>query len=260
LSYQLNAFGAYLVIDPGRHSYVMKPIDVYTASSEGHSVVLVDGKGQDRESVGSGPAWRPEEDLGALLKRSDGVEYAGGRFHGPWKGGAGRPQVSHYRDILFVDRTFFLVVDRLFPRDVRGHTYDNLVQLGQGEATASADRIVFRSAETGAGLVLVHAVAGAETNKPRILKGSMEPMSGWTSPQYGDLIPTPTVWYSTRPSVTPVTFVTLLYPFKEWLVDASLRVRFGPASGVAEVIVEANGTQRVLTLDLTEGTVVRSAR
>jgi hypothetical protein len=56
LSYQLNAFGAYLVVDPGRHSYVMRPVDVYTASSEGHSVVLVDGKGQDRESLGSA-AW-----------------------------------------------------------------------------------------------------------------------------------------------------------------------------------------------------------
>lgn len=260
LSYQLNAFGAYLVVDPGRHSYVMKPIDVYTASSEGHSVVLVDGKGQDRESLASGAAWRPQEDLGPLLTRFDGVEYASGRFHGPWKGGASRPLVSHYRDVLFVDQKFFLVVDRLFPRDVRSHTYDNLVHLGQGDATTSADRIVFRSAEGGAGLVLARAVAGAEGEKPRILKGSMDPISGWTSPQYGDLIPTPTAWLTTRPSVTPVTFITLLYPFNEKPVDASLRVRFGSGPGPTEVVVEANGTRRVIVLDLTERTVVRSAR
>jgi hypothetical protein len=162
--------------------------------------------------------------------------------------------------MLFVDQKFFLVVDRLFPRDVRSHTYDNLVQLGQGDATVSADRIVFRSAETGAGLVLAHAISGAEGEKPRILKGSMEPISGWTSPQYGDLIPTPTVWYSTRSSTTPVTCITLLYPFGERLVDASLRVRFGSSPGGTEVVVDAPGMHRVLMLDLTEGTVVRSAR
>ena len=260
LSYQLNAFGAYLVVDPGRHSYVMKPIVVYTASSEGHSTVLVDGKGQDRESLGAGPAWRPQEDLGPLLARSNGVEYASGRFHGPWKGGAGRPLVSHYRDILFVDQTFFLVVDRLYPRDGRSHTYDDLVHLGQGDATASADRIVFRSAETRAGLVVAHATAGADGEKPRILKGSMDPISGWMSPQYGDLIAAPTVWLSTRPSITPVTFVTLLYPFNERPVDASLQVRFGSTSGSTEVVVDANSKPRVLTLDFTGGKVVVPAR
>jgi hypothetical protein len=258
LSYQLNAFGAYLVVDPGRHSYVMKPIDVYTASSEGHSVVLVDGKGQDRESLGSGAAWRPQEDLGPLLMRSGGIEYASGRFHGPWKGGTSRPLVSHYRDVLFVDQTFFLVVDRLFPRDSRSHTYDSLVHLGLGDATVLADRVMFRSTETAAGLVVAYAASGADGEKPRIVKGSMNPISGWTSPRYGDLIPTPTVWLSTRPSTTQVTFVTLLFPFSERPVDASLRVRFGSPT---EVIVETNnGAHRVLTLDLTEGMVVRSAK
>jgi hypothetical protein len=259
LSYQLNAFGAYLAVDPGRHSYVMRPIDVYTASSEGHSTVLVDGKGQDRESLG--PAtWRPQEDLGPLLNASDGVEYASGRFHGPWKGGASRPLVSQYRDVLFVDRTFFLVVDRLFPRDSRPHAYDNLVQLGQGDASVVADRIVFRSAEARAGLVLSHAIAGAVDEKPRILKGSMDPISGWTSPQYGDLIPTPTVWYRTQPTPAPVTFVTLLYPFRDQPVDVSLRVRVGPQPGAAEIAVDANGRSRVLALDFAEGTKVRSVK
>jgi hypothetical protein len=260
LSYQLNAFGAYLVVDPGRHSYVMKPIDVYTASSEGHSTVLVDGKGQDRESLGPGAAWRPQEDLGTLLTRADGIESASGRFHGPWKGGTGRPLVSHYRDVHFVDQKFFLVVDRLFPRDARSHTYDNLVHLGQGDATVSTDRIVFRSSEAAAGLVVAYATSGADAEKPRILKGSMDPISGWTSPQYGDLIPTPTVWLSARPSVRPVTFVTLLYPFNDQPVDAVLRVRFGSEQTPTEVVVEANGTRRVLALDVTEGTVMRSAR
>jgi hypothetical protein len=257
LSYQLNAFGAYLVVDPGRHSYVMRPIDVYTASSEGHSAVLVDGKGQDRESLG--PAtWRPHEDLGRLLTTSGGVEYASGRFHGPWKGGASRPLVSQYRDVLFVDQTFFLVVDRLFPRDSRPHAYDNLVQLGQGDASVASDRIVFRSAETRAGLVLSHVIAGAVEEKPRILKGSMDPISGWTSPQYGDLIPTPTVWYRTQPSGAPVTFVTLLYPFRDQPVNVSLRVRVG--SGPAEIQVDANGRSRILALDFAEGTTVRSVK
>jgi len=259
LSYQLNAFGAYLVVDPGRHSYVMRPIDVYTASSEGHSVILVDGKGQDRESLES-TAWRPQEDLGPLLNKTDGVEYATGRFHGPWKGGGNRPLVSHYRDLLFVDQKFFLVVDRLFPRDSRTHTYDNLVQLGYGEASVLADRIVFRSADARAGLVLAHAAAGTVDQKPRILKGSMDPISGWTSPQYGDLVPTPTVWYSTRPSAAPVTFVTLLYPFGDRPVDAFLTVRFGSPSGASEVVVEADGRRRVLTLDLAEGSVMRSIK
>src|SRR6185369_5787551 len=131
----------------------------------------------------------------------------------------GRPLVSHYRDVLFVDQKFFLVVDRLFPRDVRSHTYDNLVHLGQGDATVSADRIGFRSAEAAAGLVLAYATAGADAEKPRIWNGSMNPIRGWTSPQYGDLIPTKPVWLSTPQSVTPVTFVTLIYPFNDKPVD-----------------------------------------
>jgi len=170
LSYQLNAFGAYLVVDPGRYSYVMRPVDVYTASSEGHSAVLVHGGGQDRESQGSATRLR-QEDLGTLLNRPSNVEHAGGRFHGPWKGGGDRPLVSHYRDMFFVEQTFFLVVDRLFPRDARPHAYDSLVQLGLGEATISGARVVFRSAETRAGLVIAHVTTGAPEEKLRNLEG-----------------------------------------------------------------------------------------
>jgi len=256
LSYQINAFGAHLVIDPGRHSYVMKPIDVYTASSEGHSVVLVDGRGQDRESLGP-ESWRPHDDLGPLLHRAGNVEHASGRFHGPWKGGWNRPLVSHYRDVVFVDHRFFLIVDRLFPRDGRSHTYDGLVQLGRGEASVVAGSVLFRSADARAGLVLAQATTGAVVERPRILRGSMDPISGWMSPQYGDLVPTPTVWYSTRPSTTPVTFVNLLYPFGDDPSSVALTVRWGPGPGVFEVVVDEGGGRRVLALDLTAGVTVR---
>jgi hypothetical protein len=86
----------------------------------------------------------------------------------------------------------------------------------------------------------------------------MDPISGWTSPQYGDLIPTPTVWYRTQPSGAPVTFVTLLYPFRDQPVNVSLRVRVG--SGPAEIQVDANGRSRILALDFAEGTTVRSVK
>ena len=257
LSFQLNAFGAYLVVDPGRHSYVMKPIDVYTASSEGHSVVLVDGRGQDRESQGS-ESWRPRDDLGPLLHRIGEVEHASGRFHGPWKGGWNRPLVSHYRDVLFVDRRFFLVVDRLFPRDGRSHTYDNLVHLGRGEASALADRVVFRSGDARAGLVLAQATNGAVVERSRVLVGSMDPISGWMSPQYGDLVPTPTVWHSTRPTGTVVTFVNLLYPFESDPPNVVLKVQWGAEPGVFDVVVDEAGRRRSLSLDLTAGVAVRT--
>jgi len=88
----------------------------------------------------------------------------------------------------------------------------------------------------------------------------MDPISGWTPPQYGELIATPTVWYSTRPSATPVTSVTLLYPFGDKPVDASLKVRFGSAPGAFDVVVEADGTRRALSFDLAEGATVRSSK
>jgi hypothetical protein len=123
--------------------------------------------------------------------------------------------------------------------------------------SAFADRVVFRSGDARAGLVLAQATNGAIVERSRVLVGSMDPISGWMSPQYGDLVPTPTVWHSTRPTGTAVTFVNLLYPFESDAPNVVLKVRWGSEPGVFDVVVDEGGRRRSLSLDLTAGVAVR---
>jgi hypothetical protein len=250
LSLQLDAYGAHLIVDPGRHSYNMDPFDVYMASSAAHSVILVDGKGQDRASL-DGSTWFPSRDLGELLRVRGDSEVASGTFGGPWKGPT-PPKVRHSRQVVFVRRRFFVVVDTVRPDDGLSHTYQGLFQLGAGSAQTTAQgHVVFSSSESPAGLVLARASTLPIEHDVEIRVGSKDPISGWHSPTYGDLIASPTVSFRSVASTKQLTFVTALVPFQG---TRAPRVDFNvdATSGGKRAVVRIDGERFELTLDQEE--------
>lgn len=210
LGLELHAFGTPLIADPGRHSYNMAPIDRYIWSSKAHSVVLVDGHGQDRARCPKA-TWRPDRPTGIALRRNADGEAASGQFRGPWKS---RAEVVHRRDVHFIQNRIFVVVDRLTPLDGRAHAYEGRFQLAEGEAGIHNGRVVFRSENGRAGLVIAR-LSSAASAPPDIVKGVKEPPGGWISPKYGTLVAAPSVRYAAAGAIAgPVTFVTVLMPFR----------------------------------------------
>jgi len=210
LGLEMYAFGAPLLADPGRHSYNRAPIDDYLWSSKAHSVVLVDGQGQNRASCPKA-TWWPDRPAGLTFGNDRNGDSASARFTGPWKSGA---RVAHRRDVRFVADRLFLVADRMNPQDGRPHAYDGRFQLAEGSAEAIGDQVVFRSQNGQAGLVIARLSAPAATRPPAIVTGSENPPGGWIAPKYGRLVPAPSVRYAVGPVTGPATFVTVLVPFR----------------------------------------------
>jgi hypothetical protein len=210
LGIEMSGFGAPLLADPGRHSYNRAPIDMYLWSSKAHSVILVDGAGQDRANCPKS-TWKPTRPTSIALRRDGDDEAATARFAGPWKSGA---KVVHRREVRFIRHRLFLIVDRLVPEDGRPHAYDGRFQLAEGDAEVRGKEVVFHAENGWAGLVIARMSFPGTVPEPVIVKGSEHPPGGWIAPKYGRLVPAPSVRYAAAPVAGPAVFVTALVPFR----------------------------------------------
>jgi len=250
LGIEMSGYGAPLIADPGRHSYNRAPIDMYLWSSKAHSVVLVDGDGQDRASCPK-VTWKPTQPTGVTLRQDGDDETTSGRFTGPWKSGA---RVVHTRDIRFVRDRFFLVTDRLDPLDGRRHAYDGRFQFAEGDAEIDGTNVVFRSENGRAGLVIARLATPAATPIITIVKGSKKPIGGWIAPKYGSLVAAPSVRYATPREAGRAVFVTALVPFRG-AAAPKVTLQIPPGGDAAHVIVriEVNSLETKLMLPLSDG-------
>jgi hypothetical protein len=210
LGIEMSGFGAPLLADPGRHSYNRAPIDMYLWSSKAHSVILVDGAGQDRANCPKS-TWKPTRPTSIALRRDGDDEAATARFAGPWKSGA---KVVHRREVRFIRHRLFLIVDRLVPEDGRPHAYDGRFQLAEGDAEVRGKEVVFHAENGWAGLVIARMSFPGTVPEPVIVKGSEHPPGGWIAPKYGRLVLAPSVRYAAAPAAGPAVFVTALVPFR----------------------------------------------
>ena len=247
LGLEMYAYGAPLLADPGRHSYNRAPIDLYLWSSRAHSVVLVDGRGQDRASCPKSTWWPTRRAALTFWRDGDDV-VAAGRFTGPWKSGAA---VVHRREVRFIQDHLFLVVDRMQPEDGRPHAYDGRFQLAEGEAEARGEQVVFHAENGHAGLVIARLSSPGPTPAPIVVKGSEHPIGGWISPKYGRLVPAPSVRYASGPAVGGAMFVTALVPFRGKAPKVALdwTVGSGATRPAVRITVNSLETSSVLPLD-----------
>jgi hypothetical protein len=218
LSIQCAAFGETFLVDPGTGIYANE--DGWRSFFRGtgaHSTVTVDNEGQARPL---GPfVWdrRPRARLLSWrsafhLEVADAEHDAYRRLFDP---------VGHRRRVLFVERSFWVVIDDL--HGAAPHGVEVRFQFAP-LPTVREDEGWIRARGRHRGL-LVRALA-ARPLSIRIAEGGTAPREGWFSSAYGRREPAPMAIYAVSGSL-PLRIATLVVP---------LRVPDGPRPRVRVVI------------------------
>jgi hypothetical protein len=225
----LYGFGRRLLLDRGKYAYENDAFRRYVVSREAHNVVTVDGLAFDPRTETALSSRRSNQERDALVVRHSGY-----------------PGVTSQRRVVFARADDLLVVhDRL--RADRPLTFRQLWQLPEGSSpAASGGRVVTR---LGRGNVAIHQLAGEVRHQ--VVAGRRDPMQGWQSYHYNQIIPAPTV--EAVQTGRAVDYLTLLVP-----ASGTPRVRVLRAS-VAEngfaVLVETDAGRRGLRADGPEAMV-----
>lgn len=205
LAVQCSVFGEPCIVDAGTCCYrADSPWRNHFRGTGAHSTVTVDGRDQARPAgpfawAGARPAarlhrWEATQDYELVDAEHD----AYGRLEDP---------VTHRRRVMFVRNRYWLVVD-----DISGtgkHSIEVQYQLAPLQAATGNDGWVRVHGRDGHAL-LIRAFSAADLQR-QLCSGSLDPVRGWISPDYGQRLPAPMLVFRTV-SELPLRIVTMLYP------------------------------------------------
>lgn len=205
LSIQCCAFGEPYIVDAGTGSYrADDPWRNYFRSTRAHSTIVVDGRNQ---AVPAGTfGWQGRQPAARLLRHDssaghDLVEARHNAYHN-----LDFP-VTHRRRVVFVkSEGYWIVVDDL--DGVACHRIELRHQFAVLPASCEQQWVRVRGRKGSALLVRTFAAVPLDTT---LAKGSLNPASGWLSPDYGQRIAAPVLTSSVE-TILPLRLVTLLYP------------------------------------------------
>ena len=214
LNIAVSAYGRDLLVDAGRFAYtgeVAAKFRRYATGSQGHNVLLFDGKGQ---GPGVPVTSSPVSDKDYLI--TDEYDFARGSFEDfiDLEG-----TCNHTRTLFYSRGDFWVVVDQVStdrPRKVEAlwHWHpENKLKIENDK--------VYTSNEKG-NLQIIPA--GNQKWEVKMVKGQEDPeIQGWYSPEYNKFEPNPTTIFSTQIEGDD-TFVWVLYPSdkEEKLVRAEI--------------------------------------
>jgi hypothetical protein len=196
LTVELFAFGQPLIGAMGRYTYAQVPIRRYLTSSEGHNVLLIDGRGQDQRSLAAQlpqaasrpPLWLSQDETSDPWLSTPDLDVAYGCYSGPWSGGL--EGVIWERWLAFLkpgeDRPGFWVIRDRVEGEGR-HALTWLLHFFPGWITIddqSANLVTDYGEGTGNLVVSFTQAGSAEFDAVR---GQEDPPRGWYSDEYGQL-------------------------------------------------------------------------
>jgi len=208
LSVLVSPFGEPFIVDPGAFVYAKDPaFRDHFRGTAAHSTVTVDGLGQAEPKGPFGWRLRPAAHL-RRFESTPGFDFADASHEAYTR----LPDpVVHRRRVVFVKATgYWVIVD-----DLAGsaeHRIEQRFQFGEVKLTAASDSWIRAEGRRGRGL-LTRAFA-ARPMSARIESGSLSPLAGWVSPNYGQRIAAPALVFSTTVQL-PFRIVTLLLPVED---------------------------------------------
>jgi hypothetical protein len=206
LSVQCSAWGENYLVDPGTFCYTADAAwRRFFRSSQAHSTVLVDNRGQAEPK---GPfSWLTRPSARLLNCTSMSSFCMAEAEHDAW--GSLEDPVIHRRRVLFVDARYWLIIDDLSGRTE--HRIDLNYQFAPIPANVEKGGWVRARGKRSALLIKTFSSVPLATT---IARGQQVPPMGWYSPNYGQKIPAPSLTFSAV-AVLPLRMVTLLYPLAD---------------------------------------------
>jgi hypothetical protein len=235
LSFELYAFGAPFIVDPG--SYTYQPDDPYRnyfVGSQGHNTILVDGASQVRRWKDSHMHPATEDRKHGDWLSDESFDWACGTYdEGYAEFSLRQPSdakadvsTTHTRQVIFVKPDYWIIVDEIETDAVRDYTTlfhlaPDVEVLGHGGSGAT-----LRSKRTSARLSLFPI--GVDDLSCEVITGQESPIQGWYSQDHHKKEPASTIVFNTSPLKT-TTLVWVLVPLSEEHDDVAVDVR--PSSG-----------------------------
>ena len=204
LSIQCNPFGSSQILDPGTFCYTAHANwrDHFRGTAA-HSTVTVDRRDQ---AVATGPfSWdkRPVATLREWTS-TPAFDYADAE-HAAYRDL--KDPVTHRRRVYFAKPRFWVLVDDLLGDEV--HEIGLHFQFGGVHLTQGADDWICSRRQDSKGLMLrTFSTMPLQTD---IREGSLDPIQGWVSPNYGLRQPAPSLALSSVCRL-PLRVVTLMVP------------------------------------------------
>jgi len=247
LSFELSAFGAQFIVDPGSYTYDRNdPFRNYFVGSQGHNTVLVDQGSQVRrwnpahtvpavEDVTHG-AWRSTPAFDMASGRYD-EGYAPFSINGPGDSIVTR-DVTHQRDFLFANPDYWIIADHLDSGD--RHRYTFLFHMAPDVVVEELDGTAAIVRARGNGALLVLKALTDRDLTATAIEGSESPIQGWYSEDHYRKCSSPVLSFEAE-SEGPVFVAWILYPLQggsdAGKVEA--RMEYEAAAGVSAIHVQS---------------------
>jgi len=200
LNLEVYAFGRPFVIDPGRYSYA---VGGPFRGAGAHSLVLVDGMGQNRRGTDRSEWIVKEPAPGNRWVSSEAFDYAEGTYDSGF-GPENDRSVTHIRKVFFVKPEYWIVADVL--KGDGEHKFEQLWHFVPGKVE-TGEGFARTCASDAANLAVVRS-DGADV---RIVEGEETPILGYVAYGYNEREAAPTAVF-TRTCAIPTAFETVLYP------------------------------------------------
>jgi hypothetical protein len=207
LSFELFAYGALFIVDPGSYTYERNnPYRNYFVGSQGHNTVLVDQGSQVRR-WNSSHMTPTVDDAGYGYWRSDkDFDFASGRYDEGYAPFAlARPDdskadygVIHQRDFIFAKPDYWIIVDYIDALEL--HNYSFLFHLLPGTLVEKRTSVsaLLRSGRNGAQMIL--QAVGVDELRCEVVEGAESPIQGWYSEDHHKKCPAPVLLFETQNS------------------------------------------------------------
>nr|MBI1230743.1 heparinase [Cytophagales bacterium] len=246
LHLSVSAFGKDFLVDAGRFAYtgeVAEKFRPYARGSQGHNLMMIDGKGQ---ANGPTHALKPVDANHFLITPE--FDYASGRFDS-FQGVDGN--ASHIRSLLYVRGEFWVVVDKVItdrPRTIEAlwhwHPDNEVVKEGKTVKTKNA-----------AGNLAILPI-GANAFEIQFIEGQEDPaIQGWYSPEYNIFGPNVASIYKTEIAGT-ATMAWLILAASSEVPDATTTILAESEEGVT-VSVQVNGKRWTLDVPFMDSSAVK---
>ena len=238
LHLSIAAFGRDFLVDAGRFAYtgmVAEKFRGYARGSQGHNVVLIDGKGQ-----APGPKLAEEPVPGHQWAISDQFDFAWSSMEGfiEMEG-----KVEHRRGVYYQRGEFWIVIDQINsdrPRkvDALWHWHPDCDVTVDGSKTYTKHQFGNLQIVPGQDLEWeIQTIVGQE--EPEI--------QGWYSVEYNKYTPNPAVIYSTDVP-GKATFVWLIHPTEGPAEEASVELLSVDDEKARVKVVTRSGGERMVTI------------
>jgi Heparinase II/III N-terminus/Heparinase II/III-like protein len=241
LSFELFAYGAPFIVDPGTYTYTRSdPYRNYFVGSEGHNTVLVDQGSQVRRWNARHMTPFVQDVRHGRWRSDDEFDFASGRYdegYAPFS--LTRPtevnvdfDVTHQRDFVFVKPDYWVIADYLDAREL--HEYNFLFHLAPDISVEklNGSSALLRSNRNGAQM-LVQALTDQDIGG-EVVEGSESPIQGWYSEDHHKKCASPVLSFNIF-EARSILVVWVFYPLAPGTNAEHVRIDGSPEQSMKRV-------------------------